>query len=99
MSRHVQNTTVTVGTSSTQILPARTAGIRVGYYLTNTNVTAVLTIAKGAVQAVANSGVVLQPANSMVESSGDRLLCWQGAIQGISTLAGATVGISEEWFD
>lgn len=98
MARHVQNFKFTIGATSVQVLAPRTAGLRVSWYLTNVSAAAEATIAKGETAAVADAGVVLQPNSTMFEASGDRLHCWQGAVQVVGSGAGE-VGISEEWED
>lgn len=84
---------ITTSTTSTIVAPTRYN--RKGFYITNTSAAAVVTITKGDVAAVQNSGVVLQPKGSFFEVDGAEFKCWRGAIQVISDVAGS-VAIQED---
>jgi len=91
-----RNASVTVSATSTQALAKVMGGYkRTQIVITNTSATAVVTIAKGLVAAVAGSGIRLPPNGNYWESSDSGFTCWQEEVQVIADGAG-TVAVVEQ---
>lgn len=92
----VRNTNLNVSGTSTEVMATRYGDLRrTQFLITNTSAAAVVTITKGDVTAATSgSGIVLQPLGTYFESSDSGFVCWQGAIQAVSTVAG-TIGLTE----
>lgn len=88
-AQYTANNSATIGATSTTILPER-AGVlrRAQFIITNTSAAAVATITKGDIPAIANTGIILQPNGSYLESTDSGFICWQGAIQAVGSAAG-----------
>lgn len=87
MVQYTNNQVVAVTTASVEVLPT-CAGRkrRTGFLITNTTTGSdVVTIAKGDVAAIAGSGIILSPSLNYAESNSEGFLCWQGAVQVVST--------------
>jgi len=84
--------TVTVGTTSVNILPDQK---RVLHVIVNTSTGGqVITLSFGRVAIAGVSGVVLNPGQAWVESNGEGFECYQGPIQAIANGAGGSIGVS-----
>jgi hypothetical protein len=83
-------------TTSQEIAPERAGYVkRTQLIITNSGANAV-TITKGNVAAIANIGIIIQPNGTYIEASDGGYLCWQGAVQAVST-AGTTLSIVESF--
>lgn len=92
-----RNQSVSVSTTSTPVSTSTSGALRRQMLLiTNTSATAVVTIVKGDVLAVAGAGIRLLPSASYVESTDSGFTCWQGAIQAVADAAG-TIAIVEQF--
>jgi len=89
------NASASVSTTSAEILN-KPNYLRKALIVTNTSSSAVVTLAKGDVAAVAGAGIRLQPNSSYIESTDSGFTCWQGAIQAVADGAG-TVAIVETY--
>lgn len=88
-----RNSSVSVSTTSTEALSTYNVKRKM-FAITNTSTTAVITIAKGDVAAVAGAGIRLQPNGTYFESNDQGFVCWQGAIQVVADASG-TIGVTE----
>jgi len=81
-----------ISTSSTSVEIAKNhSGVlkRTQLIIVNTSAAATLTITKGDTAAIAGAGIVLPPNGVYAESTDGGYLCWQGAIQAVSNVAGS----------
>jgi hypothetical protein len=69
------------------------------FIICNTSTTQKITIVKKALNAVAGSGIVLNPSGSYGESTDSGFKCYQGAINSIADVDGATATITESFED
>jgi hypothetical protein len=94
------NRTATMSSTSTQILNSLTkapgALKRVAFIITNTSAAAVVTIALQDSAATAGQGVRLQPNGVFSQSTDGGMVCWQGAVQAVSDVAGS-VAVMEQF--
>jgi hypothetical protein len=86
---------VTVGTSSTQLMPEKTTNERVVWVVVNTStLNQIITLGINS-EAVANRGIVLQPGASWVESMDSRFQPVNDQVTAISSAASGTVAVYE----
>jgi len=91
-----RNDKVTVGTSNTIVSASRNgANPRKAIILRNTHPTATITINFGYQQAESGTGMVLNPKESITDSSETGYECYQGVITAISTEANGTLAVYE----
>jgi hypothetical protein len=94
-AQYTANSSATIGATSSAILSERSGRLkRTQFIIINTSAAAVATITKGDQPAVANTGIILQPNASYLESTDSGFICWSGALQAIGTAAG-TLSIVE----
>ncbi len=98
MAQGTANRLVTIGATSTEVVPAvSSSGMRrTQLIIVNSSAAANATIAKGEVSAVINQGILLLPNGSYVEATDGGYDCWQGAVQAIASAAG-TLSIVESF--
>ena len=88
-----RNEQITVGTTSTEIAPARCRSV---IFIRNTSTGGqVITVCMGFEQAVANAGIVLEPGEVFCDSNSEGYICWQGVITAISDTSGGKLSIYE----
>jgi hypothetical protein len=90
-----RNVLVSVGTASVQVSPPPVAERKVYSIINSSSGGQVITVNLGFQAAVANQGVVLQPGQAWVDSSGEGYKCFQGPITAISSAASGQVSIME----
>jgi hypothetical protein len=91
-----RNGTVTTSTTSIQACNKVMNGYRRSQVIiTNTSTTAVITISKGIVAAVAGSGIRIPPNGAYFESTDSGFMCWQDEIQVVSDVAGSCAVVEQ----
>lgn len=89
-----QNATLSVGTTSEQLLPENLA--RKVLYVRNSGTAGeIITLSLGTPAAVSLSGLVLANGQNFVQSADSVTECWQGPIQIISDTAATAVSLLE----
>lgn len=87
------NSKETIGTTSKRVIPASKRDVLV---LRNSSTAAQkITVVMGNKSAVADEGIVLSPGQTWIDSTNAGYKCWEGEVQAISDIAGATLSISE----
>jgi hypothetical protein len=87
MAQSVRNALIPITTTSTQVAAERVGSlIRKQIIIVNNSTAETVTIVFGDAAAVANQGIVLLPnGGAYSESTDSGFICWDGAIQAIST--------------
>jgi len=87
--RGAENSTVTIGTTSTEIFAS--ASNRTYFYIYNGTIGQELTVRLGDGTAVANQGVVLAAGQAYIQSDSEGFRAWRGIITVVADTAGTVV--------
>jgi hypothetical protein len=75
-------------------LNKETGSLRTQLIIINTSASTTITLFKGDQAATQNMGIILKPAQALIESNDSGFLCWQGAMQAIGSDGNGTLSTS-----
>lgn len=93
-----RQTSYTLTTTPTEVMPEMNNGNRQQYTIQNTNSTAVSCSLGFGLDAVANKGIVLQSGVTAQDQNQGDYKCWQGRVTAVANSGTVTISVTE-WVD